>query len=170
MHNRKYCTWISFMIDQLVRSYIVIGWICEKKMWFIMLLSENTFVITLGAFVKCFCESSSLPQKRICSYIGCMWSRALQENRIRFVNLMVCFDLLSPKFLIMRARQLKKGEQNGISMVVTCMPEKVKIKSNSPRSPWQQPQDVGKHVHVVHLECVCGHSSHFHCWFLNFSS
>ena len=22
-----------------------------------------------------------------------------------------------------------------------------------PRSPWQQPQDVGKHIHVVHLEC-----------------
>ena len=51
MHNRKYCKWISFMIDQLVRSYIVIGWICEK-MWFIKLPTENTFVVTLDAFVK----------------------------------------------------------------------------------------------------------------------
>ena len=99
-----------------------------KKMWFIKL---PRFVVTLGAFVKCFCESSSFPQKCIRSYIGCIWSWASQENRIRFVNLMVCFDLLSPKFLIMRARQLKKEEQNGISMVVTCMPEKVKIKSIS---------------------------------------
>ena len=75
MHNRKYCTWISFMIDQLVRSYIVIGWICEEKNvihqatyrkyirsyigWICKNLFVNpqvfyksVFVVTLVAFVK----------------------------------------------------------------------------------------------------------------------
>ena len=179
MHNRKYYMWISFMIDQLVRSYIVIGWICEK-MWFIKLPTENTFVVTLGAFVKCFCESLSFPQKCIRSYIGCIWSRASQENRIRFVNLMVCFDLLSPKFLIMRARQLKKGEQNGISMVVTCMPEKMKMKTNSPQISltaaagcWQAypccPSWVWPHltfsllISELFILKAIGASFHFHC-------
>ena len=141
-----------------------------KKMWFIKLPTENTFVVTLGAFVKCFCESSSFPQKCIRSYIGCIWSRASQENRIRFVNLMVCFDLLSPKFLIMRARQLKKGEQNGISMVVTFMPEKVKIKSNSPQISLTAAAGCWQAYPCCPSWVWCGHSSHFRCGFLNFSS
>ena len=178
MHNRKYCMWISFMIDQLVRSYIVIGWICEK-MWFIKLPTENTFVVTLGAFVKCFCESSSFPQKCICSCNDCickkppnsqcLWPLASQENRIGFVNLVVCFDLLGPKFL-MRARQLKKGEQNGISMVVTCMPEKVKIKSIFPQISLTAAAGCWQAYPCCPSWVWCGHSSHFHCWFLNFSS
>lgn len=102
---------------------------------------KNAFVVTLDAFVKKrFCESLSFLQKCIRSYIGCIWKKnsqcqwslASQENRIGFVSLVVCFDLLGPKFLIM-ARQLKKGGQNVIPMVVTCMPEKVKIKSNFPQ-------------------------------------
>ena len=84
-------------------------------MRFIKVPTENTFVVTL--------ESSSFPQKCIRSYIGCickktsqcLWSPASQENRIGFVNLVVCFDMQGPKFL-MSARQLKKEEQNGISM------------------------------------------------------
>ena len=153
MHNRKYCMWISFMIDQLVRSYIVIGWICEK-MWFIKLPTENTFVVTLVAFVK---KTSQ-----------CLWSLASQESRIGFVNLVVCFDLLGPKFL-MRARQLKKGEQNGISMVVTCMPEKVKIKSNSPQISLTAAAGCWQAYPCCPFWVWCGHSSHFRCWFLNFS-
>ena len=169
MHNRKYCTWISFMIDQLVRSYIVIDWICEN-MWSIKLPSENTFIVTLDAFVKKICESSSFLQKCIRSYIGCIWSRASQENRIRFVNLMVCFDLLRPKFLIMRARQLKKGEQNGILMVVTCMPEKEKIKSNSPQRSLTVAAGCWQAYPCCPSWAWCGHSSHIRCCFLNFSS
>ena len=34
------------------------------------------------------------------------------ENRIGFIGLVVCFDLLDPKFLI-RARRLKKGAAGG---------------------------------------------------------
>ena len=97
MHNRKYCKWISFMIDQLVRSYIVIGWICEK-MWFIKLPTENPFVGTLNAFVT---EKGGMGFQ--------WWSPACQK--------------------------------------------KWRSSPSSPRSPWQQPQDVGKHFHVVHLEC-----------------
>ena len=55
---------------------------------------KSVFVVTLVAFVK---KTSQ-----------CLWSPASQENRIGFVNLVVCFDMLGPKFL-MSAGQLKKG-------------------------------------------------------------
>ena len=110
------------MIHQATyRKYIhsYIGCICKKNVFVSpQVFYKSVFVVTLVAFVK---KTSQ-----------CLWSLASQENRIGFVNLVVCFDLLGPKFL-MRARQLKKGEQNGISMVVTCMPEKVKIKSIFPQ-------------------------------------
>ena len=54
---------------------------------------KSVFIVTLVAFVKTY---------------QCLWSLAVQENRIEFINLVVCLDLLGPKFL-MRARQLKKG-------------------------------------------------------------
>ena len=75
---------------------------------------KSAFVVTLGAFVKkSFFESSSCLHKCIRSNIGCIckktsqcqWSLASQDG---FVSLVVCFDLLGPKFL-MRAGRLKKG-------------------------------------------------------------
>jgi len=70
------------------------------------------------AFVnRLFWESSSCLQKCIRNSIGCIckktsqcqWSLASQDG---FVSLVVCFDLLGPKFL-MRAGRLKKGAGGG---------------------------------------------------------
>ena len=54
---------------------------------------KTAFVNTLVAFVK---KNSQ-----------CQWPLPSHENRIGFIRLVVCFDLLGPKFL-MSARQLKK--------------------------------------------------------------
>ena len=76
---------------------------------------KTTFVVTLVAFEedKTFFESLSSPQKCICSYIGYICKKktgvtASQVNKIGFVSLVVCSDLLDPKFSL-SARQLKKG-------------------------------------------------------------
>ena len=82
-----------------IRSYI--GCICKYLFVNPQVFYKSVFVVTLVAFVK---KTSQ-----------CLWSPASQENRIGFVNLVVCFDMRGPKFL-MSARQLKKEEQNGISM------------------------------------------------------
>ena len=87
-----------------------------KKTFFVspQVAFKSAFVVTLGAFVKqVFFESSSCLHKCIRSNIGCIckktsqcqWSLASQDG---FVSLVVCFDLLGPKFL-MRAGRLKKG-------------------------------------------------------------
>ena len=86
---------------------------------------KNAFVIPQASYKKCIrsyigyiyiCESSSCVQKCIRKYIGCIckkttsqcqWSLASHKIRIGFISLVVCFDLLGPKFLMI-ARQLKK--------------------------------------------------------------
>ena len=55
---------------------------------------KSAFVNTLVAFVK---KTTS----------QCQWSLASHKIRIGFISLVVCFDLLGPKFLMI-ARQLKK--------------------------------------------------------------
>ena len=85
------------MIHQATyRKYICsyIGCICKNLFVNPQVFYKSVFVVTLVAFVK---KTSQ-----------CLWSLASQENRIGFVNLVVCFDMLGPKFL-MSARQLKKG-------------------------------------------------------------
>ena len=52
MHNRKYCKWISFMIDQLIRSYIVIGWICEKNV-----IHQATYRKYIRSYIGCICKN-----------------------------------------------------------------------------------------------------------------
>ena len=51
MHNRKYCTWISFMIDQLICSCIVIGWICEKNV-----IHQATYRKYIRSYIGCICK------------------------------------------------------------------------------------------------------------------
>ena len=53
MDNRKYCKWISFMIDQLVRSYIVIGWICEKNV-----IHQATYRKYIRSYIGCICKKN----------------------------------------------------------------------------------------------------------------
>ena len=112
----KKCDSSSFL-QKCIHSYI--GCICKKNVFVSpQVFCKRVFVVTLVAFEK---KNS---QSQLCL--------ASQENRIGFISLVICFDLLGPKFL-MRTRQLKKGGQNAIPMVVTCMPEKVKIKSSFPQ-------------------------------------
>ena len=87
-----------------------------KKTFFVspQVAFKSAFVVTLGAFVKKFFLS---PQVAFTSAFvvtlvafakktsQCQWSLASQDG---FVSLVVCFDLLGPKFL-MRAGRLKKG-------------------------------------------------------------
>ena len=76
-----------------IHSYI--GCICKKNVFVSpQVFYKSVYVVTLVAFVK--------------KTFQCPWSLASQENRIGCVNLVVCFDMLGPKFL-MSARQLKKG-------------------------------------------------------------
>ena len=105
----------SSFLQKCIRSYN--GCICKNAFVIPQPSHKNAFVVTLDAFVrKHFCESSSCPQKCIRKYIGCIckkttsqcqWSLASHKIRIGFISLVVCFDLLGPKFL-MSARQLKK--------------------------------------------------------------
>ena len=58
-----------------------------------------------------------------------------------------------PKILNESETTEKGGNKMGFQWWSPACQKKWRSSPSSPRSPWQQPQDVGKHIHVVHLEC-----------------
>ena len=76
-----------------IRSYI--GCICKNLFVNPQVFYKSVFVVTLVAFVK---KTSQ-----------CLWSLASQENRIGFINLVVCFDMIAGPKIFNECETTEKG-------------------------------------------------------------